>query len=735
MSAVADPFAEFPRESGDPEDSVAAQSLQRFLDGGSTALVFRPVGESVRWYALARTTRQMRLLGEELAAFLGPTYSTFDGRPAAFDASDPIESPLIEAGLCGFAFDVPASGRQVAIRQIELMLAVMQRQPALVARTPRTVDALLRQFEIALQAGDVGGSEEYLGELGELGAHNVAFLRIHRLAALERWVELLALEELATVLEMRRPRRVTQDIVRAIYNVHIAALESSEAPEAAIEKYRGEVADRYASALTSWGDMHAPEALKLFMLAAVDRADPHLRDAVLAAAERSGRDTQFLKALAAIVEPRRPLARGPEEDTRIALEEHRYEAAFAAAEMLPKSQFRAAALIRCAVELRTLRAASEALATFADLSTDDRLTLSASRAIQMQIDDIRALLSVPEAMTTTDAAESDWPTDWVEWLERVGTGWTGPEALSIARQGSVEWNAQELVGDPVRLAQLHVEFQLSRPPDEAQMIRNAAPFMLSAFGGVRAGEMRGIYMDLATIVALGDVVGPNDLAVIQGLLMRSLAAGVSEDDYERIVQDLTELWNDHGNIYTLPWLLDCIEGLIDYSSPSQDGATRLLRTALEWLADPVHGTRVPSDVWDALESLAEELHERSQAEAIRRSIRVPESPAVGSSRDNPLSGELVGIYTLTERAARGAKDLLEGRFPGVTVKTNSDRVATTDLENLARSANLLVIAWQSAKHAATDAISRVRSRDLPTIYAAGTGRASIVRAVEETIGG
>src|SRR5438552_2444821 len=60
----------------------------------------------VRWYAVARTSRQARDLREQLLAFLGPTYTDFDGLPADLDGTDPVEAALAGIFPAVFALTV-----------------------------------------------------------------------------------------------------------------------------------------------------------------------------------------------------------------------------------------------------------------------------------------------------------------------------------------------------------------------------------------------------------------------------------------------------------------------------------------------------------------------------------------------------------------------------------------------------------------------------------------------------
>ena len=95
-----------------------------------------------------------------------------------------------------------------------------------------------------------------------------------------------------------------------------------------------------------------------------------------------------------------------------------------------------------------------------------------------------------------------------------------------------------------------------------------------------------------------------------------------------------------------------------------------------------------------------------------------------------LAGKSIAIYTLTEGAARNARDQLRELAPGLRIDLNHDQVGSRGLAALAERADLFIIAALSATHAATDFI-RARCSNERLAYAPGKGAASIVRTVEE----
>ncbi|RRV47823.1 hypothetical protein EGJ09_07375 [Pseudomonas sp. p106] len=96
-----------------------------------------------------------------------------------------------------------------------------------------------------------------------------------------------------------------------------------------------------------------------------------------------------------------------------------------------------------------------------------------------------------------------------------------------------------------------------------------------------------------------------------------------------------------------------------------------------------------------------------------------------------LQGKLLAIYTLTEGAARRARDVLEIIFKGLKVEINSDHSSTPALCHLAKTADYFVFSSRSSKHQAFYPVISVR-KDI--IYPHGKGASSIIREFIEGVG-
>jgi len=97
-----------------------------------------------------------------------------------------------------------------------------------------------------------------------------------------------------------------------------------------------------------------------------------------------------------------------------------------------------------------------------------------------------------------------------------------------------------------------------------------------------------------------------------------------------------------------------------------------------------------------------------------------------------IQGLRIAIYSLTESSSRQAKVAIEELASTAVVDCNADHGGTARLRALAENADLFVVTWLSAKHAATDFIREHRG-GRPLLYAQGRGFSSILRAVEDHV--
>ncbi|MBO3752591.1 hypothetical protein J5X84_41620 [Streptosporangiaceae bacterium NEAU-GS5] len=229
-------------------------------------------------YVIAWDPAHATLVAELLTAFVGPTYSYFDGLPATLDPDDPVERAIID--LVGpdttFILRSPTAEHESgAWRALRQMQSTVGRRPARNWHIPKPVGRLLGEFEVALAAGDNTASAAVLEQLaatGGLGGSNLNNLRIKRLARLGRDDELLGLPALADVTAADPPTPIRDAIFAALYNHSIAAALDRHDYDAARSRLIADGAAMPANLNASLAEL-STDALWVVLLAADLRND------------------------------------------------------------------------------------------------------------------------------------------------------------------------------------------------------------------------------------------------------------------------------------------------------------------------------------------------------------------------------------------------------------------------------------------------------------------------------
>lgn len=187
----------------------------------------REPGGDMTAYVIARDRAHAVVLADLLTAFVGPTYSSFDGLPARLDPADPVDRAVLEFAGNGLAFKVtsPRKTEGAAWRALLLLQDTIRQQPTRSWHVPKPAGRLLGEFEAALAAGDNAASRDIIDQIaaaGGLSPANLANLKIKRLARLGMDAELLRLPGLADVVLTRPPTPIRDAILAAVYRSALA---------------------------------------------------------------------------------------------------------------------------------------------------------------------------------------------------------------------------------------------------------------------------------------------------------------------------------------------------------------------------------------------------------------------------------------------------------------------------------------------------------------------------------
>lgn len=694
----------------------------------------------VDWYGIAQSDRQLRRLSEELMAFIGPTYSTFRGQRAQLNLQDSVEAAVYEftggaaVKFCGNAPD----GRATAVWDaLERMRQVSDRKVKRSAEIPRPTGRVLRDFYMALQAGDRLSAEkelQYLLDQHRLDALNLLFLRVQLLAELEQWNELLDLPELPNLLQVRRPFAVTQALLQAVYRTELQQFEENNAPTSAVAYFQEVVFPRYSNLFAVRAGSKLPEVLKLFMLLAVGGESPRpaLRDELLTTPAIDESHTCYLQRLAALLPDATPPREGkPLQRAEQLSKDGDYDQAFSLLGDAPPSKEKVRLLLQCAYELQTLAAEKAALQAFDELTPDDQNALQKIRWNQNYLTQLRGS---QDAVTEDTPSAESVPTNWLEWLSQLDKNKNWERALYVAQQGSTEWDAASLLAEPGAVEQF-AEL-LDKVGSKAEIVlHNALPYLLAFFQKDEQfprREFLTLYNSLLELLVLSTKGGDADLVLFNELAIALLTLGIDRAKYIDIVGHAIDLLNQFAAPKTVDWVLDFLDVLVVYPCPVKETRSQLLFTTAETLRQ--FAGRMDEDQWGVFRSLVKDLNlQESLPDLFGEQASLVEQSLEGEANIfQKLKDKSVLIYTLTESAALRVKNILEAACQGVKVHLSHDKGGNDQLRQWVRNSDVVVMVTASAKHAATGFIEANRPSHLSKIMMVNSkGSASMLRKIRQ----
>jgi hypothetical protein len=234
-------------------------------------------------YVIALNAAHATGLAELLTAFVGPSFSAFEGLPARLDPDDPVDQAVLDFAGPGLVFTLSSptpTSQARAWAALQRLQAVMKQRPMRSWHAPKPIGRLLAEFEVALAAGDNSASAALLEQLaasGGLSAVNLAHLRVKRLARLGRDGELLRMAGLADVVIANPPIPVKDAVLAALYS-HTVAEPLSQGDLAAAREKLIDAGTLVPALISGHPSGLSAEALVVLALASWIRTDiPALR--------------------------------------------------------------------------------------------------------------------------------------------------------------------------------------------------------------------------------------------------------------------------------------------------------------------------------------------------------------------------------------------------------------------------------------------------------------------------
>jgi hypothetical protein len=684
------------------------------------------------WLAIAFTETQCEELREHLLAFVGAAGSDFNGQRTILDPTDSLDSAARHwaGGARVFRFRALGESRVQVRTALERMRNVWRIRPRQTTSSFRTTDAMLREFHQALLTLDEASSSRWLEQLrsgGRLNAENLLFLKIESLAAFDRWQNIVLDPQWPMLLLMRRPRRTTALLIEALWRTEFQTMAAEGRATDAIARMRESILPAHRQLFRTRGSFNSRPLVLAFLLASAADEPPRSAQvaALLADIPEDAPERDFAVTIAGTITVQRiPLpVTDPLSQAKQCLAHEDYDGAWAYAKIALPSPATCAVMLRCAAELLNGDVARIVSAALAQCNDSERETLLLSRLHRHTWDDIQAELAKSEQPT---------PVDWESWLDALKANTSWPGALDAAISSASDWSIDAYRRDPSRTTALADRLLVERTAEGSDVLRLAFPHLARFFTGDIPVDpvFCPVLLNLLLMLALDTRFGREDWAVAENLALSLLDAGASASDYTEVVQALTMIWEQRGEVSRLDWALDLLDKLA--TTPNLDGLARdrFFEVIRKTFYD--HRRRIDATQLEFFALLCDDLHRRDDFESLP-SLHISASideVTLPTNLLDLLRDKIVGIYTLTEVAGVRAKRLLEHMIPKIDVRLSHDHGGSVRLRTIAREADYLVVVTQSSKHAATDFIKSERpkgKRDL--IYPSGKGSSSLISAL------
>lgn len=658
----------------------------------------------LRFYAATQGERKLLELRRVLGASLGSADT--DGDLLIIkEASNFSEEVLLNQAPTGLLRinmldssinDLEAKKR--IFRVLKIVLTLYGQRPDLTDQIRRPVGRILREFFTACQVSDGKEAERLFQEIkasSRLSQRNLLFLHFQALASAHQWEAILDHGQLASCLKGRIPMQVRYLMLKALANRLQPLLQNGFAG-ADLDQVRQQCQvlvplfgeSPYFSELQNVKDDWKAWAIGATLYGRAD-INQHLYPDI---------ESSWLADLFAWT--------GIEEQDR---ERERQDEL----KEEERSQFdlqRAKELLKA-----TLEASGEEL----------RETLIALSAMPVEVvEQIKMVpnlhqywLTLQQQNLSPNYGWNQLVTDICEQEGRVD------ELLQLAMNEYQSWPVSSFDANSI-LSTLEIDGS----GETGDVLRDVMPLMIDWLNSRNITCEDLFWVKLLELLALDDIANQQDVQLAYSLLEGFLSKSYSVDNYKNALQAVEILLEKVTSTKSYDAVMELMDLLLDAPCPSLEALQSLWRAIQSFAIIK----------WHRLSPLLRRLTLFSAREILGEGadnafpeVLVQESNEVESEDQFPdLSGKELAIYSLTEGAARRAKDMLESLFGGLLIYLNHDHVATSALENLAKKAEYFIFAAKSAKHQAFYAVKKIRT---DIIYPEGKGAMSIVRAFVATV--
>jgi hypothetical protein len=680
------------------------------------AWVVIPLDRDPAAFALVAADNEGERRGREVvSAFVGSAVGHLDTSTLSLTTSADADILLSDHNIKNVValHREPGASPAALLESLERLVSVRAGQPPARREAPRALPFLLRDYWLALQQRDAEGSDRILAQIeatSSLSADNLRFLRVDRLASLARWQELADLPTFADLARSRRPRRISEELMEALWTARIETEGGVTSAQHALRRFsEAHLASDFQSLLCSVDVPRPPRARRLAAVSAViDGTDDRLERILTAS---SPAEAGFIRDLKnrypqdhAAVRQRGAAARP---DIGELFQIGDWEGVVAGAEERPHDLRAAEVAVRAAFETADATLSRRVL-TVLDQLPENELSRSPG---------FRQMLAVVRASGRNDCAS------WTEWFERAGKPDRWSQASEVARDKSEDWTISEFSASDIarRSAEALITGSVNANADE---VRSSLD-LLCALAQRLTLTASGDSLVQAIVLIVSDQDNPSrqvreELRTLIELLLDAGPEASRYADYAGLARDV---WLKVQSRAAFDWGLDIADLLAAAPCPDSSARLEFVQTLISWAHR--HTQQLDRRQVIVANAVADEV-------GLATGLVSAEAATGPEDLWARLANARIGLYSLLPRAGTRLQERLARLAPGTRVEQNNDTVATSALRSLAAHSDYMIVDTRHATHSATIAIDSVRPRN-SQVLPRGGGVMSYLLALQEQL--
>ncbi len=522
------------------------------------------------WYGLSFSGREHRELKELLMGAIADSYSDFSGIDSLLDSGNASEEAIRSYFGFQYGYKFSANSKDDIPKvweSLSLMERLLRIRPERNVKQQRPTGRILRDFKMALETKNepkgVACIEELRNE-GRLSFQNLLFLKIQLFRSLRMFQEMLALPELTVLLELRRPKGITDALLEAVYHSKVRNFEQSADHAEILTYYKENILPKYPSLFLSRSALRSSESLKLFILHDLCETPPNLEKATQII-EKLPPDIENLEIYSSLIEessskvaPKESL-QDPSilERARNLYFESKFDEAMDCLLQCLISPEVVQTMLRCASDIMTMESAKATFSAIEKLNEDDKNHIVSNKIFSGLLEKIRPLTEeVPDRFI-------HFPDNWHTWISLLLEDRYVSDASALAERGLSEWEAFSTVEEAGEFAEKILEANESLNQDQ---LHNSIPDLVNFFSqeGECETKYKRIYHSILLLLACADSQNEDDLSVAFQLGNCLLKNGLMADEYQEVRDFLETMWRNVESPRFFDWAVEILDLLIFY---------------------------------------------------------------------------------------------------------------------------------------------------------------------------